>query len=136
LPSVPEWAYASALGSAQPGPSALLAAAEEAVAQAASEAPRLEAGAARGEAVPRPEAAALASVGVAEELQPAAAAWVSVVALLREVVPSVPLRAAPSALPSAVAWAFRRDRVLPSRPAPRPAARFAHAKACLRNASP
>jgi hypothetical protein len=48
------------------------------------------------------------------------------------------LRAAPGAvagLPSAAAWAFRRDQVLPW-PAPSPAARSAHATAKLSTASP
>jgi hypothetical protein len=39
--------------------------------------------------------------------------------------------------PSVVVWAFRRGQALPSaRPAPRPAARFAHAMARLRIALP
>jgi hypothetical protein len=67
--------------------------------------------------VRRPEAAAQA--GAAEEVRLPAAAPDVVVQL-----PAVQRRAA---LPSAAAWAFHRDQLLPW-PAPQPAARFARAK--------
>jgi hypothetical protein len=88
---------------------------------------------------------AAAAVGVEEALQVAAAAVAVARAGAAEEVlqpaardaAEVPLRAVllSAALPLAVAWAFRRDPVLPW-PALQPAARSAHAMAKLRSASP
>jgi hypothetical protein len=79
--------------------------------------------AARDAAVVQPQAAGVRDAAVLPPEAPDAAA----VQLRAE-------RASPAARPLAVAWVFRRDRVLPS--APSRAARLAHAMECLRTASP
>jgi len=76
---------------------------------------------------PHAEAEAVAAaVPHAEEVAAAARA----AAALQRVAP-----VAAAGLPSAAAWAFRRDQVLPW-PAPSPAAPFAHATAKQSTASP
>jgi hypothetical protein len=98
-------------------------------AQDAAEAPRQEAEAQVAAAVPRLEAAARA--GVAEVVRQPVARRDAAEVLRRA---ARGARAA-AARPSAVLSVFRRDR-LHRRPAPSPAARFAHAMVRLQIASP
>ena len=146
------------MGSGKPGPSApqaVAVAAGEPAVQDASEEPQPEAAVARDAVEAQPAEAAVARGAVEaarrqeardaveelpwaalqQEAGPSVVLWALLSAeLLLGVLPSA---ARPSALPSAVAWAFRRDRALPSaRPVPSSAARLARAKACLRIASP
>jgi hypothetical protein len=113
-------------------------------AQDAAEAPRQEAEAQVAAAVPRLEAAARAGVAeVVPRLEAAARAGVAEVVrqpVARRDAAEVLRRAArgaraAAARPSAVLSVFRRDR-LHRRPAPSPAARFAHAMVRLQIASP
>jgi hypothetical protein len=105
----------AAVASAQDAAEVLRQAA--AVPGAAAE-PRQEA--ARGAAVVRPQAAGALDAGAVlrlEEVPDAVAARLPEVALGAAAVRLRAERALPAALPLAVAWVFRRDRLLPS-PAP------------------
>jgi hypothetical protein len=88
-----------------------------------------------GVAALRPEVAARAGAEVARQQEAAARAGVAEAARQQEAAPGVPAVRRPAVLPSAVPWVFRRDQPLPW-PAPRPAARFAHANERRRIALP
>jgi hypothetical protein len=130
-----------ASGRAKPEPSAPQAAAVPRVETAAWDAARAPQQVAQDAAGVPPRVAAAWAVAavpqrvaevwaVAEVLQPEVAGWAAAEQRQEAALASaaVPRRVAlPSVgLPSAAAWACRRDRVLPS-PVPQPAARFAHA---------
>src|SRR5258708_2943081 len=118
---------------------------EQGVGEGGPEGARVEAGVGRGAVGPRPEEAALAWEAVRrQEARDAVLPWAALQEG-EEALPSEPLSAArpragvrpsaahPWALLSTVAWAFRRDRALPSAwPVPPPMARFARVMACFR----